>query len=307
MPLFEDRSNLVIAIIGVVTILGLATLGYGLLDWFSPSRNLPKIGSRIRFLWILTAIFLLAIGYGPGYMILYLAFLSFLALKEYLSITPTRRADRRVLFWAYLAVPLQFFWVWQGWYEAFVSFIPLYIFFFLPLLMVSVGETQGFLRASSTLSWGLVITVFSLAHLAYLLTLPAGGAGLFLFLLILTQMGDVAQFLFGKLFRYQRLRLKVTQSRNWASLFGGMAVTVLLSWLAAPLLTPFSPAEAVAVGIIIALASFIGYVAMSAIKSDLQLKDRGSMTPGRGGILNRVDTLIYSAPVFLHLVLYLQD
>jgi phosphatidate cytidylyltransferase len=307
MPLFQGQSNLAIAMIGVVTILGLATLGYGLLDWFSPSRNLPKIGSRIRFLWILTAMFLLAISYSPGYMTLYLAFLSFLALKEYLSITPTRRADRRVLFWAYLAVPFQFCWVWQGWYEALVSFIPLYIFFFLPLLMVTVGETEGFLRASSTLSWGLVITVFSLGHLAYLLMLPQGGAGLFLFLLILTQLNDVAQFLFGKIFRHERLRLKVTQSRNWASLFGGMAIAALLGWLAAPLLTPFSAAESIAIGVIIALASFIGYVAMSAIKSDLQLKDRGSMTPGRGGILNRVDTLIYTAPIFLHLVLYLQD
>jgi phosphatidate cytidylyltransferase len=177
--------------------------------------------------------------------------------------------------------------------------------------MVSVGETQGFLRASSTLAWGLVITVFSLGHLAYLLILPAldnsvtGGAGLFLFLMILTQLNDVAQFLFGRLWRHEKLLLKVTTTRTWVSLLGGMAATGLISWLAAPLLTPFTEAESIAVGLIIALAGFIGYIVMSAIKGDLKLKDRGTMTPGRGGILNRIDTLIYTAPVFFHLVFYL--
>lgn len=311
MPPAASQSNLTVALIGVVLILSLATVGYWLLEWLSPTRGLPKIGSRIHFLWIMLVIFVLAVVYSPTYLILYLAFLSFLALKEYFSITPTRRADRRVLFWAYLAVPLQFYWIWQGWYPAFISFIPLYIFFFLPLLMVSVGETQGFLRAISTLAWGLVIMVFSLGHLAYLFLLPplqnsgAGGAGLFLFLMILTQLNDVAQFLFGKLIRHERLRLKVTTTRTWASLLGGLAATGLVSWLSAPLLTPFTEAESVAVGLIVALAGFIGYITMSAIKSDLHLKDRGTMTPGRGGILNRVDTLIYTAPVFFHLVFYL--
>src|SRR5262245_18133493 len=129
MPLVGNPSSLVIALIGVINILGLATIGYWLLERFSPARGLPKIGSRIRFLWIITAVFLLAISYGLGYLVLYLAFISLLALKEYFSITPTRRADRRVLFWAYLAIPLQFYWIWQGWYTAFISFIPLYIFF----------------------------------------------------------------------------------------------------------------------------------------------------------------------------------
>ena len=311
MLLAGGQSNLTIATIGVILILSLATIGYWLLERFSPTQGLPKIGFRIRFLWIMLAVFLVAVAYSPAFLILYLALLSFLALKEYFSITPTRRADRRVLFWAYLAVPLQFYWIWQGWYPLFISFIPLYIFFFLPLLMVSVGETQGFLRAISTLVWGLVIMVFSLGHLAYLFVLPplensvTGGAGLFLFLIILTQLNDVAQFLFGKTFRYERLRLKVTTTRTWASLLGGMVTTSLISWLAAPLLTPFTEAESVAIGLIVALTSFIGYITMSAIKSDLHLKDRGSMTPGRGGILNRIDTLIYTAAVFFHLVFYL--
>jgi phosphatidate cytidylyltransferase len=84
-----------------------------------------------------------------------------------------------------------------------------------------------------------------------------------------------------------------------------MAVTGLMSWLAAPLLTPLNTTQAIAVGIIIALASFIGYITLAAIKADLQLKDRGTMTPGQGGILNRVDTLIYTAPIFFHVIYYL--
>ena len=131
---------------------------------------------------------------------------SFLALKEYFSIIPTRRADRRVLFWAYLAVPVQYLWVWQGWYGMFIIFIPVYMFLFMPLRMITLGETQGFLKAAGTLHWGLMTTVFSLSHAAYLMALPtatntpAGGGGLLLFLMFLTQFNDVMQFVWGKLF-----------------------------------------------------------------------------------------------------------
>jgi phosphatidate cytidylyltransferase len=305
-----NNWNLIMAISAVVIILGLATVGYWLLKWLQPSGGLPKVGSRILFAWIMTGVFVLTITISRNYMLLFIAFISFLALKEYLSITPTRRADRRVLFFAYLAIPIQFYFIWQGWYIAFIVFIPLYAFLFLALLMAVMGETQGFLKAYSTLNFGLILTVFNLGHLAFLLVLPpahnsaTGGAGLFLFLVILTQLSDVAQFVFGRLFHHPRLRLRVSLTRSWASLIGGMLSMALLAWLMAPLLTPLSTTEAIGVGCLIAFSGFAGYITLSAIKSDLHLKDRGSMTPGQGGVLNRVDSLIYTAPLFFHIVFY---
>ena len=76
-----------------------------------------------------------------------LGFLSYLALKEYFSLIPTRLADRQVLLWGYLAILLQYLWIYIGWYGMFLIFIPIYMFLFLPMRMVLIGETQGFLNA----------------------------------------------------------------------------------------------------------------------------------------------------------------
>ena len=175
--------------------------------------------------------------------------------------------------------------------------------------MVMTGEAHGFLKAWSSLGWGLITTVYTLGHLAFLLMLPVGnpvtggGSGLFLFLVGLAQISYGAQFAFGKLLPDPRLSLKVSKTRNWASLIGSILITTPLAWFFAPWLTPLTPKEAILMGAIIAAGAFVGYIIVSAIKSDLQLKDRGEMAPGRGGVLNRIDTFVYTAPLFFYLIL----
>lgn len=307
--LLQSQSGLPFVTKGLLLLLASITLGYWLLLWFRPSPNLPKIGTRIAFLWVVLIVFLLAILYSPKVLILYLWFIAFLALKEFFSMTPTRRADRRVLFWAYLSLPIQFILILLERRTAFILFAPIHVFLILPMVMVMVGEPRGFLRAWSTIGWGIITTVYSLGHLAYLLVLPADnlppttGVGLFIFLVALAQLSYAAQFSFGRLFADPRLSLKVSKTRNWASLAGSVVVTALAAWPVAPLITPFTPVQALLMGAIIAASSFVGYIVLSAIKMDLQIKDRGTMTPGHGGILNRIDNLIYTAPLFFYLVL----
>jgi len=309
--LFQSRQgpdDLLVVTGAVIVLLALVSAGYLILRWRRPSQNLPKVGYRIRFLWALTVAFVLAMVYSYKILLVYIAFIAFLGLKEFLSITPTRRADRRVLFWAYLAIPMQFFLIWMAWYEAFVVFVPIHVFVVLPIVMVIIGETRGFLRAWSMLGWGILTTVFSLGFLAFLLVLPAegnppsGGGGLFLFLVGMAQIDHAAQYYFGKRFAHPALSLKVSTTRNWASLVGSILLSAPLAWLVGPRLTPFTPWESVAVGAIIATGSFVGYIILSAIKGDLQLKDRGSMAPGRGGVLNRIDTFVYTAPLYFYLL-----
>ncbi|MEM7034660.1 MAG: phosphatidate cytidylyltransferase [Chloroflexota bacterium] len=312
MPAIQLQPSLTIALSAVMLILGAATLGYWIIRWRTPSRGLEKMGLRIRFLWFLAVLALLSSLYSVKILVFYIGFMAFLALKEFLSITPTRQADRRVLFWAYLVIPIQFFLIWQGWYQAFILFTPFYMFFLIPLTMVIVGETHGFLRANGRLNWMVMTTVFSLGHLAYLLMVPAawnpiaGGLGFFLFLVMMTQLNDVAQYVFGKIFDQPQLRLKVSTTRTWGSLIGSLVTSCMLSWLLAPLLTPFTTIQSLLAGVLIAVGCFFGYITFSAVKSDLQLKDRGSMTPGQGGILNRIDTLIYTTPLFFYFVCLLK-
>lgn len=313
LQLLQNQPGLPMVTNGVLASLAAITLGYWLLLWFRPSPSLAKIGSRIAFLWVVMSVFLLAILYSVKILVLYIWFIAFLALKEFFSMTPTRRADRRVLFCAYLSLPIQFILILLERRTAFSMFAPIHVFLILPMVMVMVGEARGFLRAWSTMGWAIISTVYSLGHLAYLLVLPGVGAstmpetavgpGLFLFLVVLAQLSHAVQFVFGKLFPAPRFSLKVSKTRNWASLLGSLLLIPPLAWFLAPQITPFTSVEALVMGVIIAASAFVGYIILSAIKTDLQIKDRGTMTPGHGGVLNRIDTLIYTAPLFFYLVL----
>jgi phosphatidate cytidylyltransferase len=193
----------------------------------------------------------------------------------------------------------------------FIVFIPVWMLLFLPLRMLMIGVTDGFLKAAGTIHWGLMLTVFTVSHAAYLMSLPAldtpgaGSVGLLLFLMVLTEFNDVAQFVSGKLFGRAKIVPTVSPGKTWAGFIGGIVLTTLAAAGLAPLLTPLLGWHGPAAGAIIAVAGFFGDVTMSAIKRDLRVKDSGSLIPGHGGILDRIDSLTFTAPVFFHYVFYL--
>jgi phosphatidate cytidylyltransferase len=294
---------------GVYALLLFSSLLVRILSYRS-GKDYQELGSRINSWWVMVVIFSVAIAVSPTISIIFLAFISFLAFKEFLSMIPTRRADRRVIFWAFIAIPVQFYWVAVGWYGLFIIFIPVYMFLLIPARMVLAGETEGFLKAAGTLHWGLMTTVFSLSHAAYLLALPsetnrAGGAGLLFFLVFLTQFNDVAQYTWGKLFGKHPVVPKVSPKKTQQGLAGGVLTTLLASWAIAPYLTPLNHQEALLAGLLIGLGGFLGDVVISAIKRDIGVKDSGSLIPGHGGIMDRVDSLTFTAPLFFHFLYYL--
>lgn len=276
-----------------------------------PERNYTELRLRIKTWWLIVAVFAVAVLFNRATSVIVLGFVSFLAFKEYLSLIPTRRADHRVLFWAYLAIPVQFYWVYIAWFGLFIIFIPVFMFLILPTRMILVGETQGFLRALGTLHWGLMITVFSLSHMAYLLVLPpevnpAGGAmGLLIYLVFLTEINDVAQYIWGKSFGRRKISPKVSPNKTVAGFLGGVTTTMLLAVALGPYLTPLTQLEALGAGVLIGLGGFVGDVTISALKRDIGVKDSGSILPGHGGILDRLDSLTYTAPLFFHFVYFL--
>jgi phosphatidate cytidylyltransferase len=300
-----------IAFLAIGALLFLASLASIALVRARPERDYTELRQRVRTWWLIAGVFAAAVLFSRTVSVAVLGFISFLAFKEYLSLIPTRRADHRVLFWAYLAIPVQYYWVWTGWYGLFIIFIPVYVFLLLPMRMILIGETQGFLRAVGTLHWGLMITVFSLSHMAYMLVLPeatnpAGGRmGLLIFLVVLTELNDVAQYLWGKSFGRRKISPKVSPNKTVAGFIGGVATTVLLAVLFAPYLTPLSFAASLAAGALIGIGGFVGDVTISALKRDIGVKDSGSLLPGHGGILDRLDSLTYTAPLFFHFVHYL--
>lgn len=309
-----------ITLCGIAIALVIASLFIRILKVVRPGRDDTELRLRVRTWWFIAWLFGLAVVLSHAASVIFLAFVSFLALKEFLSLTTTRRADRRVLFWAYLSIPFQYYWAYSGWYGMFIVFIPIYLFLLLPTRMVMIGQTDGFLRAAGTLHWGLMTTVFSLSHTAMLLRFRVGdsprvvpdvvtialpGTALLIFLVLLTQFNDVAQFIWGKSFGRIRVVPTVSPGKTLAGLLGGIGSTMLLAAALGPWLTILDFKRSLIAGAIIAVSGFAGDVSISAMKRDLGIKDSGSMLPGHGGILDRVDSLTYTAPLFFHFIYYL--
>lgn len=267
-----------------------------------PERNLVELTARVRAWWVMAAVFFGALAVSQRISLVFFAFMSFWAIKEYLTLLTTRPADHRALVWTFLAVPIQYYWIGTNWYGMFVLFIPVYMFLWLPLRLVLAKETTGFVASASQIQWGLMAFVFGLSHMAMLLTLP-GGRTLLLFLVFVTEMSDVMQYVWGKTLGRHKILPAVSPNKTWEGFLGGIATATLTSLLIR-FLTPFSVAETLGVALLITLAGFAGGAVMSAVKRDFGVKDFGGMIPGHGGMLDRVDSLCYAAPIFFHYVRY---
>lgn len=309
--MYEDVTRniqFVFGIIGVVLVV--ATLVSETLARSRPSPATKEVRLRIRSWWLILVLFGVAVLGNRVTTLFFFAFVSFLALKEYFTLIPTRRVDRTLLFWVYLAIPVQYYFAYLDWYGMFIIFIPVYMFLFLPVHMVIAGNPDGFVRSVGTLNWGLMTTVFSLSHAAYLFILPgaeapvSAGAGLLLYLVLLTEFNDVFQFLWGRTLGRHKVAPTVSPGKTWEGLVGGVATTTALSVLIAPYLTPMTWVYALFAGLLIGVTGFFGDTAISSLKRDLGIKDTGSTIPGHGGVLDRVDSLTYTAPLFYHFFRY---
>jgi len=287
-----------------------ATLFVYAAQWFF-KKELTNFKSRLKSFWLIVILFTIAFSFNKIFAFCFLAFINYLALKEYFSLIPTRRADRRVLLLAYLVIPVQFFFIYIGWIVMFYLIVPLYMFLLIPVCMVMIGDNEGFLKSCGTIHWGLMATVYALGYLAAYLVFPveknpAGGAvGMLLCILVLTVFNDFAQFLFGKSFGKHKIIPKVSPNKTWEGFIGGVIATTLLSLFLVPYLTPSSILLGGGAGFVIAVTGYLGDVTMSAIKRDIGVKDTGTLLPGHGGILDRLDSLVFTAPLFFHYTVFM--
>lgn len=297
------------ALVGTYAVLGAASLIVWLLNRRSDGRQ-GELVARVKSWWIMISVFSFAVFVYQPLSAVFLALISYLALKEYVSIIPTRKIDRLVILVAYVAVPIQYWLAYHGNFGWFMVFIPVWVFLIMSTIMALKGETTGYLKSVGTLSWGLMMTVFTLSHMAYLLFTGgtynpvAGGAGLLFFLVFIAQFNDVAQFTWGKLLGRNKIAPIVSPKKTWEGFLGGVLTSVITAGMIGPLLTPMDVAWSSIAGGGIAVAGFLGDITESAVKRDLGVKDAGALIPGHGGILDRIDSLAFAAPAFTHLFRY---
>ncbi|THB73894.1 MAG: phosphatidate cytidylyltransferase [Desulfobulbaceae bacterium] len=306
----EIPANSFYVMSGIIGILVLASIVCILLRFKNPQVDYTELRQRIQSWWVMIALLFFVLIISETASLIFFGFLSFLAFKEFLSIVPIRHADRPVIFWAYLAIPVQYFWISQGWYGMFIVFIPVYMFLLLPLRMVLIGETKGFIKAVGTIHWALMLTVFCVSHIAYLLVLPiknqaAGSIGLVIFILFMTQFNDVCQYVWGKILGKHKIIPKVSPNKTWEGFLGGLFSITICCGYVAPLLTPLTFTQGLLAGLLISSAGFVGDIVISSVKRDLQIKDSGTLIPGHGGVLDRLDSLTFTAPLFFHYIYFL--
>jgi phosphatidate cytidylyltransferase len=307
-----DRE-LIWLIAGAVLLLVIATVVGRTLRARAQSEGakatLDNVNARTNAWWSMVALFALAVLVGKMGSILLFAFMSFMALREFITLTPTRKGDHRTLFWVFFVLtPMHYVFLGREWYAMFAIFIPVYCFLFVPVRSALAGDCECFLERTAKIQWGLMICVYCVSHAPALLMLDIhhfGGqnAKLLFYFVTLVEISDVLQYVWGKTTGKHKIAPKVSPNKTWEGFIGGGLSTVVIGtalwWV-----TPYTPLQAAGMSAIVVIMGFLGGLVMSAIKRDRGVKDWGHAIAGHGGVMDRIDSLSFAAPVFFHATRY---
>ena len=306
-------SEFFVLMAGVLAILVVASV-VGAVLHFKFNRDgtnatIANLNARIVAWWWMVALLALAVLAGRTGVLVLFAILSFAALREFLTLTEKRRGDHWALAVAFFIIlPVQYILIGIDWYGLYSIFIPVYGFLVLPILSVLRSDTEAFLDRVAETQWALMICVFAASHVPALMTLQIPGYEgksilLIAFLVFTVQFSDVMQYVWGKLFGRRKIAPVLSPSKTWEGFIGG-TLTASLAGAGLWWLTPFSPLQAFLMALVITLMGFLGGLVMSAIKRDKGVKDWGHLIAGHGGFIDRLDSVVFSAPIFFHLTRY---
>jgi phosphatidate cytidylyltransferase len=295
---------------GVIVLLTVASV----ISWILSARartessraTISNLTARVNAWWAMIIVLGVAFTLGPTATLVLFGFISFFALREVITLTPTRRSDYLPLLLSfYVLVPGQYALIGIDQYGTFAIYIPVYAFLLLPAIAALTGDAQNFLERTAKIQWGVMITVYCISYAPALLLLHIpgyeGSVLLLLYLLLIVQLSDVLQYVFGKLFGRTKLAPQVSPSKTVEGLIGGglsaTAIGAAMWWI-----TPFSWQQSLLISFVIVVMGFLGGLTLSAVKRSLGAKDWGVMIEGHGGMLDRLDSVSFAAPVFFHIV-----
>lgn len=273
--------------------------------------------ARVRSWWIMSSLLAAAFFLGETATVVLFGLLSFWALREFITLTPTRPGDHRTLFWVFFVfTPAQYLLVRMGepMYGLYSVLIPVYAFLFIPARAAIAGDHKRFLERSAKIQAGLMICVYCLSHAPALLSLPlktavsssgemvataSPNARLLFYFIVVVQLNDVLAYGWSKLLGKHLIAPGISHSKTWEGFLAALASSTVLGtllWWA----TPFEPWEAAGMSALISVTGFAGTMTMSAIKRDRGVEDYGVLIRGHSGVLDRIDSVCFAAPVFFH-------
>ena len=270
--------------------------------------------------WLTICVMLvIALSMNKVITVVLFGFVSFWALREFITMTPTRRGDHRTLFWVFfLFTPLQYVLVGYNLYAFYTIVIPVYASLFIPARIAFTSDHKRFLERTAKIQFGLLICVYALSHAPALLHLQlsswdeknGGGyipwegttGGLLFFFIVIVQISDMLHFVWDRLFGKHVIAASINPTKSWEGLIGAACCTAFVGILIQLLLpvTPFTWYGAGSMALLISFMASSGSMTMSAIKRDRGIKDYGTLVTGHAGVLDRIDSLCFAAPIFFH-------
>ena len=300
------------------TVLGLLTVATFAGQWLRrqdslglDQRTVKAFNSRVQAWWFFSVVLGLAF-FQPNLTVVLFGFLSFWALREFITLTPTRAGDHRALFWVFFFfTPLQFVLVAYDYYAFYSILIPVYAFLFIAARVAISGDSERFLERVAKIQFGLLICVYCLSFAPALLFLDCahtdgdyGNARLLFFFITMVLFAELLQFIGSRLIGKHVIVPTIDDSRTWEGVLVGATTTAVLG-LTLYWATPFTAWwQAGAMAFLIAMMASAGALTMAAIKRDRGEVSSGTLIEGHGGVLNRIDAVCFAAPVFYHVTHY---
>jgi phosphatidate cytidylyltransferase len=313
----EQVGALFIIVFGLLLLASIAAVFMSLREYdetpVSEQRrsDLRNFEGVLRTSWFMGLVFWIGWLAGDWVALLLFGLVSFFALREFMTLSPTRRGDHRSLVLAFFVVlPLQYWLVGTAHFDLFTVFIPVYVFLAIPVVSALANDPQRFLERNAKLQWGIMVCIYGMSHVPALLLLDFPGydnrsAFLVFFLVLVVQTCMIAQHLASRRLRRAPAAPAISQSFNWPSWGIGIAAGSVLGALLAGI-TPFVPGQAFAMAFVACVAGSLGHLVMKALKRDRGIPiwrgHQGLAVTGAGGLLDRVDALCFAAPVFFHSV-----
>jgi phosphatidate cytidylyltransferase len=307
---FHDRRMLLLFGCAIALLIALRLISNFLKtrsDTDSARATVENLNSRIRAWWKMCFVFVLCLLFGRIAALVVFGVISFMAMREYMTLVPTHRSDHLTLFWSFFViVPLQYYLLGIQWFTFFVVVLPFFAFVFIPTSIAIEGDSSHFLERVAKIQFGIMVCAYCLSHLPALLflripDLQGRNARLLLYLVLVDQLSDVLQFIWGSLIGKRKIAWRVSPHKTWEGFVGGVlsatAIGGALWWV-----TPFTPLQSAAISFAICILGFAGSLVMNAIKRDIGIKDFGVVIEGDVGILDRIDSFCFAAPVFFHIV-----
>ncbi len=260
--------------------------------------------ASLKSWWVVILLTLGTALLGRGFAAILFCAVSIAALREFMKLRRGSFRSRMAALASYVLIAASYLLIWFDKPDAFVWLWPLAALLVLSACMFSCVPTHQFASTLGDTYQGLMLSAYAPAYAVLLFALPpetnpqTGGAGWFLFLLLLTEADDICQALIGRAIGKRRIAPVISPGKTWAGFVGGVLLTCVLAAMLASWLTPWHPAVAMIAGFLIAVSGFLGDLNVSRIKRTAGVKDSGDLLPGQGGILDRIDSLTFAAPTF---------